>query len=209
MNSIKNNCKNHNVIIINSIIFHHYVKIPSYILQKYNKHLFSDTHFSDILRLELLIKYGGTWIDASVLITKYDKIFFKKDLFFFKAVNNSRVSGSNWFITAEKDSPVLKVTRDLLYEYWRKENYLYDYYIFHLLFKFAFLKYKNHYSKMPNYSNIPVHFLQKQLLNKFNITLFFNILKIASIHKLNKRNSKDKESFVNYIINRYGNNKII
>ena len=44
----------------------------------------SPTHFSDLLRLELLIKYGGTWVDASVLITKYTKDYFNKDLFFFK-----------------------------------------------------------------------------------------------------------------------------
>ena len=27
------------------------------------------THLSDLLRLELLIRYGGTWIDATVFCT--------------------------------------------------------------------------------------------------------------------------------------------
>lgn len=53
---------------------------------------------------------------------------------------------------------------------------------------------------MPNFSNIQVHSLQKYLLNKFNSTLYSNILKVASIHKLTKKTSTDKDSFINNII---------
>ena len=202
-NSVKKNCINHNIIVINKTNIQKYIKFPSFILEKFHKKMFSNTHFSDLLRLELLIKYGGTWIDASVLITKYEKTFFNQDLFFFKANKNQRVSGSSWFLTSEKDSPVLKTTRDLLYEYWRKENYLCEYYLFHLFFKISFQKYYNDYLNMPNFSNIPVHYLQKELLNKFNYTKYLNIIKISSVHKLTKKFSSNKESFVNYIINQY------
>ena len=129
-NSIKRNLINHNIIIINNTNLKEYIRFPSFIIEKYENKEISKTHFSDLLRLELLIKYGGTWIDASVLITKYNKLFFKKDLFFFKEIKTSNYAGSNWFITAEKESPVLKMTRDLLYEYWRKENYICDYFLF-------------------------------------------------------------------------------
>ena len=192
------------MIIINKTNLYKYVKFPSFILEKHKKNIIDNTHFSDLLRLELLIKYGGTWIDASVLITKYDKIFFKKDLFFFTAINSTKISGSNWFITAEKESPVLKTTRDLLYEYWRKENYLCDYFIFHLLFKFAFQRYIDDYFKMPIFSNVPVHFLQKYLLKKFNAEIYSFILKKASIHKLNKRINFSNDSFAYYLINKFG-----
>ena len=112
------------LIIINNTNLKQYIRFPSFIIEKFQKKEFSNTHFSDLLRLELLIKYGGTWIDASVLITKYNKLFFKNDLFFFRAIKITSDVGSSWFITSEKESPVLKTTRDLLYEYWRKENYL-------------------------------------------------------------------------------------
>jgi hypothetical protein len=114
-------------------------------------------------------------------VTKYNEIFFKKDLFFFRTVNDTEIAGSNWFITSEKENPVLKTTRDLLYEYWRKENYLCHYFIFHLLFNFAYNKYISDYLQMPNFSNIPVHYMQKQLTYRFNITLFTNILNEAYI----------------------------
>ena len=204
-NSVKKECNNHNIIIINKINLHKYIKFPSFILEKYKKNVISNTHFSDLLRLELLIKYGGTWIDASVLITKYEKIFFRQDLFFFKSVNHPRIAGSNWFITSEKGSPILKSTRDLLYEYWRKENNLCDYFIFHLLFKLSYQKYYNDYLDMPNFSNVPPHYLQRELIKKFNYTKYLDLVENISIHKLTKklRFSLNKYSFANFIINHY------
>ena len=197
--SVKNNCNKHNIIIINETNIYQYVKFPSYILEKYEAHLFSDTHFSDLLRLELLIKYGGTWIDASVLITKYEEIFFKKDLFFFNL--------SSWFITSEKESPVLKTTRDLLYEYWRKENYLCYYFLFHEFFQIAYNRYKNDFFDIPHFSNIPEHYLQEYLMKKMNNKVYLNIIHNISVHKLNikfiKKNFKKKNSFLNYILNEF------
>ena len=141
-NSLKMNCKDFNIIIINETNMYNYVKFPTYIIEKYKKKYITPTHFSDLLRVELLIKYGGTWIDASVLITKYTKEYFTKDLFFFQERGNDGYVGSSWFITSEKGSPILRTTRDLLYEYWRNNYSLYHYCI--LLFIY-FLKWLVNY----------------------------------------------------------------
>jgi len=122
--------------------------------------------------------------------------------------SNTKHVGSNWFITSEKESPVLKTTRDLLYEYWRKENSLCDYFIFHDLFKFAFMKYINDYIQMPYYSNIPVHFLQKHLNKVFNYSIYSNILNEASVHKLTLKEITINNSFANYIIIHFSEKKI-
>ena len=46
-----------------------YIQVPDFI----NKHLdegkISRTHFADYIRIMLLAKYGGLWVDASVLVT--------------------------------------------------------------------------------------------------------------------------------------------
>jgi hypothetical protein len=107
LNSLIMNCKDFNIIIINETNMLNYIKFPAYIIEKYKKKYMTPTHFSDLLRLELLIKYGGTWIDASVLITKCTKEYFTKDLFFFQVRGNDGYVGSNWFITSEKRSPIL------------------------------------------------------------------------------------------------------
>ena len=134
LDSLRKNIKNYEIIIITKENIKKYVKFPPYILEKYKNNQISNTHFSDLLRLELLIKYSGTWIDASVLLTKYDEVFFNGSLFFFQAFNNKNIAGSNWFITSEKNNPILKSTRDLLYEYYRTNNNLYNYFIFHFFF---------------------------------------------------------------------------
>ena len=76
LNSVLRNCKSHEIILINKTNMNKYVHFPCFILNKLKRKFFSITHFSDILRLELLIKYGGTWIDSTVLITEYNDIFF-------------------------------------------------------------------------------------------------------------------------------------
>ena len=142
------------------------------------------------------------------MITKYNNLFFKNDLFFFRANKITSDVGSSWFITSEKESPVLKTTRDLLYEYWRKENYLCNYFLFHRLFKFAFMKYIKDYLQMPYYTNIPVHFLQKYLNKKFNYYIYKNILEKVNVHKLTKKKKITiKKSFANYIISSFLNIK--
>ena len=206
LNSIKQNLKDYNIIILNETNINEYVDIPRYIMYKYKKGMFTPTHFSDILRLELLNKYGGTWIDASVLITKYDPRFYNNILFFFGERKSVGCIGSSWFITSEKGSPILRTTLDLLHEYWRKCNRLYNYFLLHLFIKMACDKYNADYKKVLFESNIPPHVLQSQLKNKFNETLYNEILEKSSVHKLTVHipdNEFEKNTFYSHIIDEY------
>ena len=203
LNSIRQNCQGYKIIIITNETMHNYVHFPDYILEKYKNNYISPTHFSDLLRLELLIKYGGTWIDASVLISKFDERFFDKDLFFFQQRTAGCV-GSSWFITAEKASPILISTRDLLYEYWRKRNDLCNYFLFHLFIRLSFEKYEKMLNNIPYFSNEPPHNLQHVLTHEYSETEYNNILKNISVHKLTvKCGEAPKNSFFNHIIDVY------
>jgi hypothetical protein len=144
----------------------------------------SKTHFSDLLRLELLIKYGGTWIDATVLMTKYNEKFFRKDLFLFQSIGKKNKAFSSWFLTSEKDSPILKVALDLLYEYWRINNKLNDYFLLHYFLNISFIKYNKDFNKIHKYSRNLAHLLQKNLFKPFNNSIYNQIINKISIHKL-------------------------
>ena len=48
-----------------------YIELPDFIVKKWEKKQIPPALFSDLLRLELLIKYGGTWIDSTVLCTGF------------------------------------------------------------------------------------------------------------------------------------------
>lgn len=204
LNSLKKNCKNHEIIIITEKNIHEYIHFPSYILQKFKNKTICKTHFSDLLRLELLIKYGGTWTDASVLLTKYDENYFNKDLFFFQTFKKFWIAGSNWFITSEKKSPILRTTRDLLYEFWRKNNKIYNYFLFHIYFKMACDRYIKDYHKIKTYSNKLPHMLQWVLFEPFRLKIYKQILLNISIHKLTvKKIPKIKSGLIYHHIIKY------
>ena len=198
LNSIRRYCTNYEIIIINENNINNYVHFPPFVMNKYKCKYFTKTHFSDLLRLELLIKYGGTWIDSTVLITKFDKTFFNKDLFFFQVSKPNFLVGSSWFLSSEKESPILKTTRDLLYEFWAKNNILFHYYLFHFFFKISCDKYKNDYKNVPWYSNIPVHNLQWELFKPYNYLRYKHIISKASIHKLTFKHTTNKKKGLVY-----------
>jgi len=67
--SIKKNSGKHPVYILDKNNYYKYITLPSLILRKFHKRIFTITHFSDIIRMGLLSKYGGYWIDSTYFIT--------------------------------------------------------------------------------------------------------------------------------------------
>lgn len=59
----------HEVVEIDYNNYSNYVKIPHYIVEKYEKGIISQAHFSDILRFTLLSVHGGIWMDATIFFS--------------------------------------------------------------------------------------------------------------------------------------------
>lgn len=47
-----------------------YVTLPDHIVEKYKKGIIGPAHFSDVLRIALLNRWGGLWLDATVYSCK-------------------------------------------------------------------------------------------------------------------------------------------
>ena len=203
--SIRKKCKKHEIIVITKNNLNQFISLPLYILNKFKNKFISPAHFCDLIRLELLIKYGGTWIDSSVLLTKYDSKFFNCDLFFFHSFKEKWTVGSNWFLTSEKNNPILKTTLDLLYNFWKENDKIYNYYIFHFFFLMSCQKYYNDCQKVHNYSNIPAHILQFELFKPFQLNQYKKILNCSKVHKLTiHQNTNIKNGlFYHHIIEDY------
>ena len=184
-----------------------YIHISNYILEKYKKGIITKTHFSDIIRIELLIKYGGTWVDASILMTDYEEKYFFKDLFFFSVLTDNYTAGSSWFLTSEKNSPILRATRDMMYEYWRYSNSLREYLLVYIFFKFACDLYTSDYDKV-EVNPIEIHKLFQPLLAEpYEHKLFKKITSLTSIHKLDTNINifSEEELFYQHFIKLYSN----
>ncbi len=213
ISSLRKHLKDREIIVITLDNLYEYIDFPDYIIEKYKKGIIPNANFSDMIRLQLLIKYGGTWIDSTVYCTKYNKDFFDRDLFVFKAFmrGDDSIVSSSWFITAEINNPILLTVRDLFFDYWKTHDYLIHYLIFHLLFTIATEKYPKLFEKVENFPNVSPHVMQFELLNEYNEKRFKELEQFSDFHKLSRHldfeSVKNKNTIYNYIIDRENANE--
>ena len=157
--SLQKHLTDREIKVIDGQNWNEYVDLPEFIVQKWEKRQIPPALFSDLLRLQLLIHYGGSWIDATVLCTgftpqneKESRAYLDADLFVFQyARPGVKEWGgiSNWFISSCTNNRVLLVLRDMLFAYWKEYDYLLDYYIFHLFFSMLREEYPEEIAAMP------------------------------------------------------------
>ena len=70
--SVEQNFRGWKIVVITLENYKRYVSFPNYIEKKWKEGLISLTHMSDLLRVELLSKFGGLWLDATVYVTSPD-----------------------------------------------------------------------------------------------------------------------------------------
>ena len=216
MASVKKNLPDRDIVIISDENISDYVQFPDYILEKRKKGIIGPAHFSDLLRIELLCKYGGIWIDATVFCSSPEIPECIKDapLFVYKVMKLSPqdripIVASNWFISAYTNQPILLLTRKLLFEYWKTVDYIDDYFIFHILFALASRRYVDDFNKIPMYNNCSPHTLQFELQNEYNEKRWDEIMKMSCFHKLNHHTdySRYNNCFYHHIIKEYCRNE--
>lgn len=193
INSIKKNMPDRNIVILTDENIKDYVQLPDYIIEKYNKGIIPKAHFSDAIRIELLCKYGGIWIDSTVLCTSSNipKYILDAPLFVYKSFDLFRTNelptvASNWFIASKTNNSILLLTRKLLFNYWKNENELMDYHIFHLFFTMATRKYKTEWEAIPAFNNHTPHTLMFELGKQYSEERWKQIEEMSVFHKLER-----------------------
>ena len=83
-----------------------------------------------------------------------------------------------------KNNPVLILTRDLLFAYWKSHNYLIHYFIFYFFMKLAAEKYNEEWNSIPFFSDLPPHILQRELFTKYSDERMAQLERMSDIHKL-------------------------
>ena len=192
--SVKQNLSNREIIILTEENIPQFIQLPDYIQEKKNIGLISAAHYSDLLRLELLCKYGGMWIDASVLCTSsrfVDKIA-DLPLFVYKEMDLVRrdvkpILASSWFISAYSNQHILLLTRALLHEYWKTHSNLSNYFLFHICFAIAARRYIADWNAIPMYNNHSPHTMQFELSTAYTPERWSSLVEMSDFHKLNRR----------------------
>lgn len=219
-NSIKRNIPDREIKVIDAKNWKEYVELPEYIVKKWEKGRIPAALFSDLLRLELLIKYGGTWCDSTVLCTgvsgskfqgsrgsiNENDNYLNADLFLFQysRPGSKEISISNWFITARKNNEVLMALREMLYAYWKDYDCTLDYYMFHLFFSMIAKEYPQEIAKMPYGYSPNSLVLLHHWGEKFGQKKWDKLTQRVCFHKLAFKIPKgvidDKDNFYNHIL---------
>lgn len=111
-----------------------YISLSSHVEQKYTTGKITRTHFSDIVRLSLMSKYGGIYMDATLLQTDFlEKEWLEHDFFTIKAKIGKKykvVSEGKWssfFFACRKNNLLTQLTLEMMNKYWEKWDLLIDY----------------------------------------------------------------------------------
>lgn len=196
--SIRKTFSEYDVTVITDDNVDLFVEFPEYILAKYQNGCITKTHYSDLIRIELLEQYGGIWIDATVLCESrslVDKMFeLDVDLFVFKDLFtlDKYVAVSSWFMCAKKHTPFLKTAKNMLIEYWKNENHLCNYFLLHLFICIVAELKPEEWKKIPAYSCQPPHILQNELFDVYDERRFNQLMEMSSIHKLSYKFAEEK-----------------
>lgn len=209
--SLQENLINREVRVVTSDNLYEYVDFPDFILEKWKKGIITNTHFSDLLRLEILIKYGGLWVDSTVLCTGNDipEYILNSELFFYQILKPGRdghaIGLSSWLISSCTNNKILLVTRDLLYDYWKKKSFLVDYYLLHTFMEIVLEFYPNERDKVIKVCNSTPHILLLDIFKQYNAINYGYIKGMSSFHKLSYKHSleeiKMKNTYYDVIIN--------
>ena len=194
--------------------YRQWVELPEWVEEKYARGMIPAALFSDVLRVAVLKRYGGVWMDASVLCTGFDNQQLQKQ---WTEVENSRFavfryyrkgdrypSGlSNWFIAATPDNVVLTSVYDMLTAYWRDYDCTIDYYMMHLFISCALKAFPEMERGMPKLNSRYSFFLGDALSRTYSQEAWQELVDHVAIHKLNYRKAdearKNPLSYYNFI----------
>lgn len=125
--SVIRNAEKHPVILITENNVTEYVDIPQYIYEKIEDKKITLTHFSDILRENLLYKYGGIWMDATIYMTApLSKEMYKYEYYSIKGAFEEW-EWTGFFQAAGKGNVFAKAVSHLFNCYWKEHDCLITY----------------------------------------------------------------------------------
>lgn len=179
-----------------------YIDLPKYIIKKWKEGIISNTHLSDLIRIQLLNMYGGIWIDATVYITsnKLPDYITSNKLFMFsrwldkKECPEPRLVAS-WLIAAPPANKLLIILEALHKEYWKKESCMEDYFLTHLFITMIAECFPDEWNQMEIVMRDPSQLLNEELSCEFDNVRYEHLKQMSSVHKLSyKRPILDKEN---------------
>ncbi|MET0424323.1 MAG: capsular polysaccharide synthesis protein [Actinoplanes sp.] len=182
-----------------------YVDVPADIVAKLGD---NKTHFSDLVRLVLLEKFGGVWVDGTCFVSEplrphIDEVLAKGSLF---AFHYHGPYISNWLLAARAGSYAMHLWRAASFLWWEQRGELIDYFLHHHVFEMLYHldpRFRAEWDEGVRLSTRPPHALQQVMLKPYDPEKFRALTAGSFAHKLSYKYPADEltsESFLAHVI---------
>ncbi|KIR02074.1 polysaccharide biosynthesis protein [Lachnospiraceae bacterium TWA4] len=200
--------------------YQEYVELPDYIVEKFQKKIITMTTMSDILRFNLLEKYGGYWIDATVFYTgNIPMDYFTKD-FYCQRMHSDKekvkreACRGNWCgfsMAGSKHNLVFRYMKDAFNEWWKYYDDIVDYVLIDYLLWTAYRKIPDirHIIDSVEDNNEDIFELYQVLNQEYTDILIEQLTKRNVMHKLTykmdlfKKTDLGKRTLYGYLLETY------
>lgn len=136
------------LVVLTKDNINEYVSIPDYVLSKKEKDIISFAHLSDVIRLTVLEKYGGLWLDATVFLSDSisDEVFSSKFYSMHNLYNEKTkyISHDLWRIFVLGSIPhgkLISFLKETFCEYIKNNQCLLDYLTVDYLIMIAYINF--------------------------------------------------------------------
>ena len=199
-----------------------YIEIPEYILTKVKNKKMNMALFSDFVRISLLEKYGGLWLDSTCYCYKKIPDDIKEYEFFSCKTDNGNktlISKEQWanycLGTNQKHNVLYQFLRNSLILYWKNEDSDVDYLLTDYLIRWA---YNNIEKVRKSIDNLPINNKNRGSLlpilnNAYDSEKFEKLVKDTWIFKITYKKDlklftkENKETFYHHIMEEVENAK--
>ncbi len=217
LESQRTHLRGYDVRVLDIDNYRQWVDLPEDIVSKYRKGRIPPASFSDLLRLAVLRKYGGVWMDATVycsgfgsepLQARWQRIMQSELTLFryFRRGEAQPVGLSTWFVAAVPGQRNVSAVLDMLVAYWHDFDCLVDYYIIHLFMGLSLQRFSDVTLAMPRENSFHSLLLGNALANDFDEKKWSELVAHVSIHKLNYRKVEEalhnRNSYCAYLLNK-------
>ena len=203
---------NFQFILLEENTIEKYVVFPKLIKEKMDLGVIDYTKISDILRVSLLAKYGGTWVDATIYMKEeFDSSLLLQNYYTIKTGGiedySPNISNNRWkgfFLSG--NSSLFSFTRDFFFEYYSRYDIAVDYLLIDYIFDIAYKydeKIKNQMLELEK-SNPNLFWLESHLGDKFDQKVWDNITETTKVfkttYKLSGKIKSNKNNFYSKLI---------
>lgn len=200
--SLRRNIPNNSTIILITIDnCFEYVTFTDTVIDKFNRGIISYTHLSDILRAELLYRYGGLWIDATYYVSnEIPENLFNRELYsiaFEEPLWGMDIMKGRWTLSlleAVKNNPAIQFLMEGLWIYWESANELVDYFTVDYVFDTGYSFFDDIRKMVDNIakSSAAVYELQLKMNQRIDLQDKDWLNKASLFYKLNRRNEYNR-----------------